>query len=70
MDLITALAVSIGLLGGVATYIFLSPFGFGLQIWAAFIDWASFYHCGGKTTGLTSSVLVNLFGVLLAHSRC
>jgi hypothetical protein len=64
MDLITALAVSIGLLGGVATYLFLSPFGFGLQIWAAFIGWASFYHCGGKTSGFTSSVLANLWGVL------
>jgi hypothetical protein len=64
MDLITALAVSIGLLGGVATYLCLSPFGFGLQIWAVFIAWASFYHCGGKASGLTSSVLANLWGVL------
>jgi hypothetical protein len=64
MDLITALAVSIGVLGGVATYLFLSPFGLGLQIWAAFIGWASFYHCGGKTSGLTSSALANVWGVL------
>jgi hypothetical protein len=64
MDLITALAVSIGVLGGLATFVFLSPFGFGLQIWAAFIGWASFYHCGGKTQGLTSSTLANLWGVL------
>ena len=64
MDLITALAVSIGVLGGAATYVFLSPFGMGLQIWAAFIGWASFYHCGGKTNGLTSSTLANLWGVL------
>jgi Protein of unknown function (DUF1097) len=64
MDLITALAVSIGLLGGVATYLCLSPFGYGLQIWAVFIGWASFYHCGGKTGGFTSSVLANLWGVL------
>ncbi|HRO49342.1 MAG TPA: DUF1097 domain-containing protein [Hyphomicrobium sp.] len=64
MDLITALAVSIGLLGGVATYLFLSPFGYGLQIWAAFIAWASFYHAGGGTSGFTSSVLANLWGVL------
>lgn len=64
MDLITALAVSIGALGGVATYLFLSPFGLGLQIWAAFIAWASFYHCGGKTSGFSASVLANLWGVL------
>lgn len=63
MDLITALAVSIGLLGGLATFAFLTP-GIGLQIWAAFIGWASFYHCGGKTAGLQASILANLWGVL------
>jgi len=65
MDLVTALAVSIGLLGGVATYLYLSDFlGWGLQIWAAFIAWASFFHCGGKVQGFTSSILANLWGVL------
>lgn len=65
MDLVTALAVSIGLLGGVATYLYLSDFlSLGLQIWAAFIAWASFYHCGGKIAGFTSSILANLWGVL------
>jgi hypothetical protein len=52
MDIVTALALSIGLLGGVATYLYLSdPLVLGLQIWAAFIAWASFYHCGGKIQG-------------------
>jgi len=76
MGLITALAISIGILGGIATYLFLAdPFGLGLQIWAAFIGWASFYHCGGKSEGFVSSVLANLWGVvwatltLLAFSR-
>lgn len=64
MDLVTALAVSIGLLGGVATFLFLAVPDLGLQIWAAFLGWASFYHCGGKASGLQSSVLANLWGVL------
>jgi hypothetical protein len=64
MDLITALAVVIGILGGIATYALLSPFGFGLQIWAAFIGWASFYHSGGKAHGLQSSTLANVWGVV------
>jgi hypothetical protein len=67
MDLVTALAVSIGLLGGAATYLYLSdPLLLGLQIWAAFIAWASFYHCGGKLQGFTSSILANLWGILWA----
>jgi hypothetical protein len=65
MDLVTALAVSIGLLGGVATFLYLSDFfGLGLLIWAAFIAWASFYHCGGKVQGFISSILGNLWGIV------
>ncbi len=65
MDIVTALALSIGLLGGVATYLYLSdPLVLGLQIWAAFIAWASFYHCGGKIQGFISSILANLWGVV------
>ena len=65
MDLITALAVSIGALAAVATYLFL---GFlpGWQLWAAFIGWASFYGAGGKSTGLQASIAANIWGALLA----
>ena len=33
-------------------FIWLCLGGLGLSIWAAFIGWASFYHCGGKEAGL------------------
>ena len=66
MDLITALAVSIGLLGGIAAWLFLGPIGgLGLSIWAAFIGWASFYHCGGKEAGLQKAIVNNVFGVVM-----
>ncbi|AXS41702.1 DUF1097 domain-containing protein [Breoghania sp. L-A4] len=64
MDLITALAVSIGLLGGVATYLFLTIGT--IQIWAAFIGWGSFYHCGGGSDGLRKSLLANIWGAIMA----
>jgi hypothetical protein len=67
MDLITALAVSIGVLGGIATFVFLSPFGWGLHIWAAFIAWATFYHCGGKEAGLTKAITHLIFGAIMAY---
>jgi len=65
MDLITALALSIGVLGGIATFVLLS-FGMGLQIWVAFIAWATFYHCGGKEAGLTKALTNNIFGAIMA----
>ena len=67
MDLITALAVSIGVLGGIATFAMLSPFGMGLHIWAAFIAWATFYHCGGKEEGLTKALTNLIFGAIMAY---
>ena len=63
-DIITALAVSIGLLGAVATYLFLTIGT--IQIWIGFIGWASFYHCGGGTDRLRKSICANLWGVVMA----
>lgn len=66
MDIITALAVSIGLLAGVATWLFLGPIGgLGLSVWAAFVAWACFYHCGGKEAGLQKTIVHNAFGAAL-----
>lgn len=66
MSLISALAISIGVLGGVATWLFLGPLAGGLQIWAAFIAWAAFFHCGGKEAGFKAVVLANIAGAVMA----
>jgi len=66
MSLISALAISIGVLGGVATWLFLGPLAGGLQIWAAFIAWACFFHCGGKEAGLKATILANIAGAVMA----
>ncbi|MCB4770570.1 DUF1097 domain-containing protein [Ancylobacter sp. Lp-2] len=66
MSLISALAISIGVLGGVATWLFLGPLAGGLQIWAAFIAWAAFFHCGGKEGGFKAVVLANIAGAVMA----
>lgn len=65
MNLITALAISIGALAVAATYLCLGT-SFGLQVWALFIGWGSFYHTGGKTDGLTKSAINHAWGVIVA----
>ena len=66
MPLLTALAISIGGLGGLATWIYLGPLGGMLQIWATFIAWGCFYHCGGKETGLKTTIVCNIAGAVIA----
>lgn len=65
MHIITALAISIGILAAVATYLCLGT-TLGLQVWALFIGWGSFYHTGGKADGLTKSAINHAWGVLVA----
>lgn len=66
MPILTALAISIGVLGGLATWLFIGPMaGLGLQIWAAFIAWAAFYHSGGKEAALKTNIRAHVFGALV-----
>ena len=65
MSLLTALAISIGGLGGLATWVCLGMVT-GLQIWAIFIAWGCFYHCGGGKTGLKNTIICNIAGAVIA----
>jgi len=66
MSVNTALAISLGVLGAIATWLFLGPLGGMLAIWAAFIAWGTFFHCGGKESGLSSAILGNVAGAVIA----
>lgn len=66
MDLIIALALVIGVMGGIATWAAVTIGSGYVLIWAIFIAWASYYHCGGKMEGLKASVVANLWGVVMA----
>jgi hypothetical protein len=65
MNLINALAISIGFLAAVATWACLGN-SVGLQVWALFIGWGSFYHTGGGTDGFTKSAINHVWGAVVA----
>ena len=65
MNLIIALTISIGVLAAAATYLCLGT-SFGLQVWALFIGWGSFYHTGGGNDGLTKSAINHVWGIVVA----
>ena len=64
MSQLVALSLSIGVLGGIATAIFLSVSG--LLIWAAFLAWACYFHSGGNNEALKNTIVCNVFGALIA----
>jgi hypothetical protein len=63
MSSLVALSVSIGVLGAVATMLYLNV---GLLIWAGFLAWACYFHAGGNDTALKNTIVCNTFGSLCA----
>ncbi len=66
MDLITALAIVIGIMGGIATWGAVTAASLFILIWAIFIAWGSFFHAGGGNDGLKNSIVANIWGVICA----
>lgn len=62
--MIIPLAISVGLLGGVCTWLALATNAF--LIWAAFVAWACFFHSGGDAAAFRTTIVSNLFGVVVA----
>jgi hypothetical protein len=63
MSSLVALSVSIGVLGGIATVLYLNV---GLLIWAGFLAWACYFHAGGNDAALKNTIVCNIFGSLCA----
>ena len=64
MDVLVALAISIGILIAGWTYVALAVAM--LPVWAGIVAWGCFFAAGGKTTGLTKTIASNLSGVVWA----
>ena len=62
-----ALAVSVGVLAVLATWLFFyDPVAAAhLQVWQAFIAWGCHYHSGGKLTGTTKTIVCMSFGAVV-----
>jgi hypothetical protein len=67
MSSTNALAVSVGVLAVLATWLFgLHPLADNkLQVWQAFIAWGAYFHCGGRFAGGKTTVACMTFGALV-----
>ncbi|MFD0986327.1 DUF1097 domain-containing protein [Methyloligella solikamskensis] len=59
-----ATALGVGILGGIATALFLQVGT--LLIWAAFVAWASYFAVGGDNAAIKLNIGSNTFGVFVA----
>jgi hypothetical protein len=63
MSSLVALSVSIGVLGAIATTLYLNT---SLLIWAGFLGWACYFHAGGNEAALRNTIVCNTFGAFCA----
>jgi hypothetical protein len=60
------LALSIGGLGGVATWLSFGPLAGFVTIWAIFIGWAQYFHNGADNAALKNTIVCSIYGAVLA----
>lgn len=66
MPMLLALGLSIAVLAFVATFMSVADIGgVGWQVWAIFIAWGCYFHVGGKTQGLVTTIVGMTFGVII-----
>jgi hypothetical protein len=66
MKNLNALAVSISVLGALATFLALGPLAGVYLIWAAFVAWGAFYALGADMAALQKVIVCGIFGALVA----
>lgn len=66
MSKLTALALSIAVLGGVWTLIALNPLAGIAIVWVGFIAWACYFHTGGDTAALQKTIAGMSYGAVIA----
>lgn len=66
MKNLNALAISISVLGALATFLALGPFSGVYLIWAVFVAWGAFFALGADVAALQKLVICGVFGAVVA----
>lgn len=66
MSKLTALAVSIAVLGGVWAFLAINPLASVALVWVGFIAWACFFHSGADNAALQKTIAGMSFGAVMA----
>jgi len=66
MSKLTALALSIAVLGGVWAFLALGPLAGSVLVWAGFIAWGSYFHSGGDNAAMQKTIVGMIYGAVVA----
>ncbi|MDP1659779.1 MAG: DUF1097 domain-containing protein [Methylotenera sp.] len=66
MSKLTALALSIAVLGGVWAFLALNPLAGAALVWVGFIAWGCYFHTGGDGAALQKTIAGMIFGAVMA----
>lgn len=66
MSKLTALALSIAVLGGVWAFLALNPLASVALVWVGFIAWGCYFHTGGDNAALQKTIGGMIFGAVIA----
>jgi hypothetical protein len=66
MSKLTALALSIAVLGGVWVFLALGPLAGSVLVWAGFIAWGCYFHTGGDNAALQKTIVGMIYGAVIA----
>lgn len=66
MSKVTALAISIAILGGIWAFLALGPLAGFVLVWVGFIAWGCFFHTGGDTVALQKTIVGMIYGAIIA----
>jgi len=66
MSKLTALALSIAVLGGVWAFLALNPLAGVALVWVGFIAWACYFHSGADNPALQKTIAGMSFGAVMA----
>lgn len=66
MSKLTALALSIAVLGGFWAFLALGPLAGSVLVWAGFLAWGCYFHTGGDNAALQKTIVGMVYGAVIA----
>ena len=65
MPQLSALSLSIAVLGAIWAFLALGPLSGFVLVWAGFIAWGCFFHCGADNNAPSKTIVGTSYGALI-----